>query len=99
MTKHIWTPDERRERALQLVQQKAVTVKRLQALLPDCHPHDKPSVQEMIDSITNGMRWDVGELEAACRQAERSTRKDTSPVTTEEADRLRNELFDTRRSF
>lgn len=68
----------------------------LQALLPDCHPHDQQSVQEMIDSITNGMRWDVGEMEATCRQAERSTRKDKSPVTAEEADRLRNELFDTR---
>ena len=99
MTKHIWSPDERRERALQLVQQKAGTVRWLQALLPDCHPNDQPSVQEMIDSITNGMRWDVGELEAACRMAEKSIRKDKSPVTAEEADRLRNELFDTRRSF
>lgn len=90
------TPEQRAAARVALGEARLTTIERLCALLPDCHPNDHPSVEDMIASIATGDRWSIAELEAAVRMAERSVRKSKEPVTAEEAEHLKNELIDTR---
>ncbi len=94
------TPEQRAFKARALYEARQTTAEMLRALLPDCHPADRPSIQDMIDSIDPATRydhrWSMAELEAAVRLTEASARKDTSPVTPEEAARIKGELQDLR---